>query len=135
MASNCLIGLKYDDKNVNYVYCHNNGFPQHTGKILKLNYNDKEKIEELISLGDLSILEKNIHPSENSNHNFNNQESNVCVFYNRDRNEKNTDYKTTSLEFYLHPNFNSRYPTNYRYLYYENNWYIVENNTIKEFDF
>jgi hypothetical protein len=38
------------------VYCHSDGYLSWNGKILLENYQDENKVRELIGLGDLSIL-------------------------------------------------------------------------------
>ena len=38
------------------VYCHWDGYPEHTGKLLHDNYTTGSAVSDLIGLGDLSIL-------------------------------------------------------------------------------
>ena len=50
MATNAHIG--YIENNViTYTYLHSDGYPEHTGKILYEEYNDLEKVKELVALG------------------------------------------------------------------------------------
>lgn len=70
------------------IYCHYDGYPEYVGKILLTHYNNKDKVEELLELGDLSSLGENIAPKIGESHSFENPLNNVCVAYHRDRGEK-----------------------------------------------
>ena len=82
------------------VYCHSDGYPSHNGQILFNHYQDRTKVEKLISLGDLSFLDERIEPTEGSGHNFeySEREAGVCVFYSRDRGETGVEAKEVTLE-------------------------------------
>ena len=82
------------------VYCHWDGYPSYNGKILFNHYKDRAKVEKLISLGDLSVLDERIEPTEGSGHCFeyDKREKGVCVFYKRDRGETGVDAKEVTLE-------------------------------------
>lgn len=55
MSTRSLIGiLKGND--VEFIYCHNDGYINGVGVTLQAYYDTKEKVEQLISLGDLSAL-------------------------------------------------------------------------------
>ena len=41
MSTRSVIGILQDDKSVNSVYCHFDGYPEHTGYFLKKFFNDK----------------------------------------------------------------------------------------------
>jgi hypothetical protein len=68
-------------------YCHWNGDPDNMLPLLNENYNTIEKVEELISLGNLSYLAKKVKPDENETHSFDKPAANVTVAYHRDRGE------------------------------------------------
>jgi len=91
------------------VYCHWDGYPSHNGAILQAHY-DLAKTEQLICLGNLSVLAKDI----GEQHTFSALEADMtreeydalygdwCVFYGRDRGEKNTGFRTAkSFEEFL----------------------------------
>lgn len=93
-----------------YIYCHWDGYPEHNGEILKKYYKDPKKVDELISLGDISSLAENINPDPSKPHNFDNDQENVVVAYHRDRGEpwedvkpmvmsKEFEAKDTSIEY------------------------------------
>ena len=56
MSTRSVIGILQDDKSVNSVYCHFDGYPEHTGYFLKKFFDTTEKVNSLISGGDISQL-------------------------------------------------------------------------------
>ena len=56
MSTRSVIGILNEDKTVNSVYCHFDGYPEHTGYFLKKFFDTKQKVENLISNGDISCL-------------------------------------------------------------------------------
>ena len=91
MSTRSRIGMVNEDGSITSVYCHWDGYPSHNGVLLLGNYKDREKIEMLLSLGDLSSLAPKIAPEGNSVHTFDSPADGVCVFYGRDRKEKGTE--------------------------------------------
>ncbi len=83
-------------KDVRAVYCHWDGYLEHNGSILHKHYASSPKVNNLIALGDLSSLGKQIgekHPF--SPHSSKEDEAlyehakdqGYCTFYQRDRGE------------------------------------------------
>lgn len=93
-----------------YIYCHWDGYPEHNGEILKKYYKDPKKVDELISLGDISILAENIAPDPTTPHTFDNKQKDVVVAYHRDRGEPWEDIKPRMS---VEPN-----PSMIEYIYY-----------------
>jgi len=85
-----------EDGSITSVYCHWDGYPSHNGVILLENYQEPEKIKMLISLGDLSSLEKKLIPEGNAVHSFEDPADGVCVFYGRDRKENGTSCRVSA---------------------------------------
>lgn len=56
MSTRCMIGILREDNSVDAIYCHHDGYPEHVGVVLMESYNKKERVEELISHGDTSML-------------------------------------------------------------------------------
>jgi hypothetical protein len=77
MATRSRIAIEKENGSVKSIYCHFDGYLSGVGKTL-FNHYDKEKLEKLIELGDISIL---VTSPENT------------VAYHRDRGE---DLHTTS---------------------------------------
>ncbi len=99
MSTPCLIGAKQADGNVRYIYCHNDGYIFGAGYMLNYNYKDREKIDKLLDLGDLSSLGRN--PIENptawTNHEV--YDKDQCISY-RSRGEEDVDAEIIPLEMY-----------------------------------
>ena len=85
MATRSRIGIQNEDGTVSSVYCHWDGYPDHNGKILISNYTERERVEELIALGSISSLRKDIAPAPGSDHSFEKPQEDVTIAYHRDR--------------------------------------------------
>jgi hypothetical protein len=89
MATRSRIAIETTDsfgnKVIKSIYCHFDGYPSGVGKTLMENYQDREKVESLISLGDISFLMEEIIPT--GPHSFNSPQPGVTVAYHRDRGE------------------------------------------------
>ena len=90
MATRSRIAIETTDtsgnKVIKSIYCHFDGYPSGVGKTLMENYQDREKVEALISLGDISFIKEEVTPS--GSHSFNSPQERVTVAYHRDRGEK-----------------------------------------------
>jgi hypothetical protein len=88
MSTRSLINVKCNDSKVRSIYVHFDGY----GHLNKLNkyYNSQELAEQLIALGDLSVLDKYVE-NPPKGHSFKNPVEGHCVAYGRDRCEKNTE--------------------------------------------
>lgn len=65
MATRSTIALEYADGTVGQVYCHWDGYLDHNGKILLMHYSDPFKLRDLLDLGDISSLGRDVgakHP-------------------------------------------------------------------------
>ena len=65
MGTRSTIALEFADGTVEQVYCHWDGYLAHNGKILAEHYSDPFKLRDLIDLGDISSLGRNLgngHP-------------------------------------------------------------------------
>lgn len=121
MATRSTIGIKNNDDSITFIYCHYDGYLHGVGKILKNHYTEEKKIYDLISLGAISSLGKEITPS--SFHSFDSPQENVTVFYNRDRGEKEGVSSMTVKNIY-------EYETHfeeYNYLWENGKWFYQKN--------
>ena len=96
MATRSAIGLVEYDGTVTGIYCHWDGYLEQVGRKLFENYTDLEKVVELLELGDLSSLGKEIghkHPfspsyaSEMTYEEYYRDYGHMCVSYSRDRDD------------------------------------------------
>ncbi len=85
MATRSRIGIEKEDGTVESIYCHWDGYPSNNGVILQENYQDREKVEELISLGGISALRMRVKPNEDEVHTFETPLDDVTISYHRDR--------------------------------------------------
>lgn len=124
METRSTIAIQNTDGTVKSIYCHWDGYLENNGKILFEHYKDVNKINELISLGFLSSLEKNIHPTTET-HSFDNREKDVCVFYGRDRKDTDVEYNTYKNidEYYQECGFEE---FNYLFKVNENKWFVYD---------
>ena len=88
-------------KDVRAVYCHWDGYLEHNGSILQKHYASSSKVNNLIALGDISSLKKEI----GEKHAFSRLETpmddeaydklygDMTTFYGRDRGETGVEFK------------------------------------------
>lgn len=73
------------------IYCHWDGYPEGVGALLKNHYTDSVKIDQLMALGDLSVLGAEIGTQKD----FDSRElNNECLAYGRDRGETGGEART-----------------------------------------
>ena len=129
MGTRARIGVKTSE-GIKSIYLHYDGYPSHAGAILEEHYNDAEKVQQLIEMGDMSSLAPDIgveHPfwsiySGMTYDEYRDQFGNMCVFYGRDRDQTHTEAKKSNSEFYfemLANNCGAEY------------WYLFENGVWK----
>ena len=130
MGTRSTIALEFADGTVEQVYCHWDGYLEHNGKILAEHYSDPFKLRDLIDLGGLSSLRRDIGekhafsqfdlPKEEVEA-FVKRTENMCTFYARDRGEKLSAHKFVDFQDYLaHHSYEE-----YEYiLRKDGNWYV-----------
>lgn len=102
MATRSRIGIENQDGTVSSIYCHWDGYPSHNGEILSLYYKERDRVQRLIGLGDISVLCENLSPM--GDHSFNSPEKGVTVAYHRDRGE---DYNPPRIDSSVEAYFES----------------------------
>ena len=60
MGTRSTIELEYADGTIGQIYCHWDGYLDHNGKILFVNYTDPFKVRELMDGGDTSSLSETV---------------------------------------------------------------------------
>lgn len=95
MSTRSGIGIEREDGSVVGVYCHYDGYPEGVGRILDEHYRDRRKVEELVGLGSVSSLEREI----GERHPFNERPADQTTFYGRDRGETGTEPKTFDTRY------------------------------------
>jgi hypothetical protein len=94
MSTRSYIGIRNLDSSVDYIYCHFDGYPEHNGKILIEHYSNINRVNELLNLGDLSVLGQFIGEKMD----FNKRVQDTCLAYGRDRGESNVDKKNSGYD-------------------------------------
>lgn len=117
MSTNCSISARIDGK-VKTIYCHWDGYPNHTGVLLYKHYNTEEIVKELIDLGDISFLDESI--SCPKGHSYNTPIKGFTVFYGRDRGEDFTEARVYENCYEML----KREHQEYNYLFDEGKWYV-----------
>ena len=98
MSTRSFNAREYEPGKYRAIYCHNDGYIEHNGKLLVENYNSPEKVDEVLALGDLSHLTDKLYPNPNAEHSFDKRQEGVTVSYARDRGENNTEAKEYTYE-------------------------------------
>jgi hypothetical protein len=128
MATRSNIAIVNQDKSISSIYCHWDGYPEYVGKMLLNHYNNVGIVTELLKLGNLSNLDKNVNPTES--HTFDKPQAGVCIAYGRERGEKSQE----AIVFEDLGEFEdsaSNSWADYQYLYDNGKWsYRNVNNTL-----
>ncbi len=90
MGTRARVGIENADGHITSIYTHWDGDPSHHGPILTGSFATLERVTELMTLGDLSILGEEI----GERHPFDNPDNDVCTAYGRDRDETGVDAVT-----------------------------------------
>jgi len=111
MSTNSTISVVCKDGIVKSVYCHYDGYIDHTGNILKQYYNTSELAEKLVDKGDISYLQPTIKNT---------------IFYHRDYKEPKQVKKYDSLQDYtVHYIKYGLFWTDYDYIFMnDHKWYL-----------
>jgi hypothetical protein len=85
MSTRSVLAIK-EGKRYKYIYVHSDGHPEYMWETLKEHYDTKEKAEELVNLGDLSFVGKEIGKKHKFEDSYS-EHPNWTVAYGRDRGE------------------------------------------------
>jgi hypothetical protein len=118
MSTRSLIGKLNPDHTVTYIYCHFDGYPSGVGDTLSEHHESPFKVDQLLALGDLSVLGSEIGEQHDFD-DYQNRNQKWCLAYGRDRGEEDTEAKTVTLDDYLHTCIHGE---DFKYLYFENEW-------------
>lgn len=78
-----------------WIYCHNDGYPEHVGSVLR-DYYDEEEVEWLFEKGDMSSLGLPFQERKWGD----DYDAEKCVFY-RSRGEAGIDAKPVDNEYFM----------------------------------
>lgn len=109
MSTRSYIGKQNKDGSITYVYCHNDGcINGGVGEKLFFYYNDEEKIDQLLKLGDLSSVGKST--------------GSTCA-YSRDRGEELCIREAANIEEFGR-DAEDNVSIDYVYLYQDGQWLV-----------
>lgn len=117
MGTRSRIGIENEDGTITSIYCHWDGYVFNNGAMLYHYYDNVDKINQLMELGDLSSL----GPEIGEKHDWNSDNKEWCLSYGRDRGERNTEARiSTGYNDFL------RIQEEYNYVFKpkENVWYV-----------
>ena len=103
MSTRSYIAIKTDSGKYLTAYCHWDGYLSYVGAVLQKYYTDPARVFRLVRSGDMSSLAPRICPAEDSKHNFDHPDKDVCVFYGRDRGEQETEPRYLTKEKLFDP--------------------------------
>lgn len=106
MATRSTISVVLANGTVHSIYCHYDGYLDHTGVLLQEFYNSQEAAEELVGMGATSVLDKTIEST---------------TFYARDRGEDLDIAKFWNLEMFMM----TYGPQEYNYLFRDGKWFVA----------
>ena len=130
MATRSVIAkLDSKTKKIKAVYCHNDGYLAHVGTVLDSHYQDEDRVDELLSYGDLSFLDENIGEKINFDDIELRNTNHQCIFYSRDRGEKQSTREPIILEddIALLEFADTACHAQYVYMYAFGAWYVYDN--------
>jgi hypothetical protein len=87
MATRSNIAYRTPEGRIVSIYCHWDGYPAHNGEMLRRYYTTTDKIVDLISLGSISSLNKEIGEKQDFD-DKSTQHDDWTLAYNRDRGEQ-----------------------------------------------
>tara|TARA_R100001594_G_scaffold124414_1_gene161243 strand:+ start:251 stop:703 length:453 start_codon:yes stop_codon:yes gene_type:complete len=125
MATRATIA-KLDDNGVKAIYLHSDGYLNHAGKILDQHYKDKDKVNELLAHGDVSMLDENIGVKIDFNDYKTRYANKQCKFYNRDRGEDRKEAATLKDENELIEFATEKCDAEYIYMFAYGSWYVYD---------
>jgi hypothetical protein len=119
MSTNSTIAFENEDGTVFQISCHWDGYIEHNGRLLYEHWQDPVKILQLMQLGDLSSLGKEIGRQQN----FSNRNNDWCLAYGRDRNESDVGARNFESfdQFTMYGDF-----AEYNYVFRDGRWLVAE---------
>ena len=109
MSTRSRIAIENQDGTVTSIYCHFDGYLSHNGEILQNHFQDREKVEQLIALGDLSCLGEDISEGAID-----------TIAYHRDRGEDFSQMQHNDVEDFFAGDIEE-----YGYLFTKDNKWLV----------
>lgn len=117
MATRSFIGKLLPNGKITGVYCHFDGYPHGVGATLRESYRDSAKVDDLLALGDLSVLSTTLEQT---------------VAYHRDRGEDLSTPHVYRDGADLRRNVYRELGAEYSYVFSGGEWQVIETYTTPE---
>lgn len=115
MGTRSTIAVKNSTGTISAIYCHWDGYISNNGVILLENYATAAKVKELIALGGISSLGKEIGEKQS----FDSPEPDTTVAYTRDRGEAMISHCFTDAQSWI-----AEFGEEYNYMFVEGQWLV-----------
>lgn len=127
MATRSAIGVVLPTGQIQAIYCHWDGYPRGVGRTLVKHYTDPVKIDQLLMLGDLSILGSEIGEKHSFDARYepNDLRASWCLAYGRDRGDEETNSKLFANREEFMQEMASM-SCEYFYLWTNDQWHVSE---------
>ena len=104
------------------IYCNWDGYLSHNGRILFDHYGSQKKAEKLVGPGDMSVLAPRC--TKPKGHTYENKVEGYCVYYGRDRGEKNVAGIVGDSLAEVWPEAETW--TEFTYVWTDGKWYVAD---------
>lgn len=121
MGTRSRIGIQNKNGTFTTIYCYWDGYLSWVGNILQDHYTTEEKIKELINLGSLSSLGKEIGEKHSFEESMGREQ---CTAFHRDRGEDMRDVRALKIKD-LNEWVKERYEQ-YNYFFREGEWWMFK---------
>lgn len=124
MSTPCYIGKENSDKSITYIYVHHDGYLEGVGKELLDSYQNEEKVNKLLELGDLSSLGNEPITNLKAWEDWGSCSLRTCISY-KDRGETDVDAVTIESLKALEKKLDAPLfaPVDYTYIFRKGKWY------------
>lgn len=127
MSTRSTISILKNDGTIEQIYAHWDGYISNNGALLLMHYQDPQKVKELIALGNVSSLNKELYPKKDKKHGLNKdaREPGVTSFYGRDGEEEDQQsvHFPNRADFLSNAEFQDY---NYVFKEKEKKWFLID---------
>lgn len=134
MSTRSCIAKQTGDDMYLAIYCHSDGYLEYNGRLLNEHYQDEAKVDALIALGNISVLNeetgekhefRNPHPYGSAEYKALEEKTGKMVLaYGRDRGEEGQEPENVFGEHSLRSHARNSCGAEYLYLFREGQWYV-----------
>lgn len=122
MSTHCYIAKRNENGTYTGIYCHFDGYISGVGQTLLNHYNDANKINELIALGDLEVLGEQIGEQHDPDMQ---RDEDWCISYKRDFSELGHDAVVSPLFNDVIVNAGKCAGDKYIYWFSSDEWHVM----------